>query len=131
MANKGTKMIEEQEDEMMMLEAMRKKELEFQWEVIENKVEGTMRVELELPNEGLPIKLDPESDIYHSNSSEPKCKTLDTVATVLYLPPIKLHFQLNHLYPLEEPPSFSLSCCWLNFSQVSTMYLISFVPFNF
>lgn len=114
--NSKLRMNEEQEDEMAMLEAMSKKYSEFQWEVMDNRVEGVLRIDLELPKEGLAIKLDPHSGIYNSKG---KCLSLDVVTTVMHLPPIKLHFQLSQRYPLEEPPSFSLSCSWLNFSQVS------------
>lgn len=36
-----------------------------------------------------------------------------------HLPPLTLHFELPALYPAERGPLFTLSSCWLNFTQVS------------
>ena len=38
--------------------------------------------------------------------------------SVLHLPPICLHFRFPSAYPSREMPEFTLSCKWLNFTQV-------------
>lgn len=40
---------------------------------------------------------------------------------VEYLPPIHLHFTFPALYPSEHPPCFTLSCKWLNRTQLSQL----------
>lgn len=40
-----------------------------------------------------------------------------------HLPPLNLHFELPALYPVEQGPLFTLSSCWLNFTQVSAVAL--------
>jgi len=39
---------------------------------------------------------------------------------ILHLPPLRLYFQFPPAYPSQDKPSFSLSCKWLNFTQVSS-----------
>lgn len=117
MMTSSIKMAEEQEDELALLEAMKQIETEFQWEAIEGIIEGVMRIELKLPKQPMAVQLDPDSGIYRTLKTRQQ-GTLNRVITVMHLPPIKLHFQLQPNYPLEVPPSFSLSCSWLNFSQV-------------
>ena len=39
-------------------------------------------------------------------------------SSVLHLPPICLHFRFPPSYPSQEKPEFTLSCKWLNFTQV-------------
>ena len=43
-------------------------------------------------------------------------------AEVNHLPPICLHFQFPANYPSEAPPTFTLSCQWLNFTQVNSVH---------
>lgn len=125
-------MADEREDELALLDAMKRNETEFQWEYTNPKptdslqehqqhkqplIEGVMIVELELPLSPIPIQLDPSSGIYKQTSY-----TVDV--SVCHLPPLKLHFQLDNRYPMESPPTYSLSSTWLNFSQVNDyMYI--------
>ena len=43
----------------------------------------------------------------------------EKAAELLHLPPISLYFQLPMTYPYHDPPSYTLSCKWINFSSVS------------
>ena len=40
-------------------------------------------------------------------------------AELVHLPPLSLYFQLPVTYPSHDPPSYTLSCKWINFSSVS------------
>ena len=105
----------QQEDEMAILEAMKTAETEFQWEYLNDTVVGVIRVEPSL-QKPLTIQFDPESGIYKhiSQTEHNSCSAI----SVSYLPSVELHFELPSNYPSEAPPKFTLSCQWLNFSQV-------------
>ena len=45
-------------------------------------------------------------------------KLLSGHSKINHLPPLTLHFELPGLYPAEIGPLFTLSSCWLNFTQV-------------
>ena len=40
---------------------------------------------------------------------------------VCHLPPIRLDFSIGARYPESEPPEFTLSCCWVNFSSLGKL----------
>lgn len=103
----------QQEDEMAILEAMKTKENEFQWERLDNTIVGVIRVE-PIVQESLNIQFDPDPGIYKHTSQLGSHNTI----SVTYLPQMELQFQLKSSYPSEAPPEFNLSCKWLNFSQV-------------
>lgn len=56
-----------------------------------------------------------------ATSKHPIASTLPGLVKVLHLPPFTLHFQFPHSYPSQDKPLFSLSCNWLNFTQVSSV----------
>lgn len=45
-------------------------------------------------------------------------KLISGCSKINHLPPLTLHFELPSLYPAEGGPLFTLSSCWLNFTQV-------------
>ena len=56
-----------------------------------------------------------------TSPKHPRPPTLPELVQVLYLPPLILHFQFPPSYPSWDKPVFSLSCKWLNFTQVSSV----------
>lgn len=46
---------------------------------------------------------------------------LEQRTAVEHLPPIYLHFTYPPTYPSEQPPNFTISCKWLNRSQVRSL----------
>ena len=48
-------------------------------------------------------------------------KLISGSSRINHLPPLTLHFELPALYPAEQAPLFTLSSCWLNFTQVSAV----------
>lgn len=48
-------------------------------------------------------------------------KLISGSSRINHLPPLTLHFELPALYPAEQGPLFTLSSCWLNFTQVRTV----------
>ena len=54
-----------------------------------------------------------------TSPKHPRPPTLPGLVKVLHLPPLTLHFQFPSSYPSRDKPVFSLSCKWLNFTQVS------------
>ena len=56
-----------------------------------------------------------------ATSKHPIASTLPGLVKVLHLPPFTLHFQFPPSYPSQDKPLFSLSCNWLNFTQVSSV----------
>lgn len=53
------------------------------------------------------------------NKGGPGYKLISGYSKLHHLPPLTLHFELPALYPTEKGPLFTLSSCWLNFTQVS------------
>ena len=51
---------------------------------------------------------------YHPSSSQKR-------EFLVHLPPVRLDFTLFPSYPEESPPSFNLTCSWLNFSSLSKL----------
>ncbi len=55
-----------------------------------------------------------------SGASNPSRPSQKRTAEIIHLTPITLQFQFPHHYPSKEKPVFSLSCKWLNFTQVGS-----------
>ena len=133
----------EQLDEVEFLEAM-SKEGEFDWSRGDHgNISGTLNI---FPQLESPIKIylmrrekiscrpslakdDRKSNTLMEASASgafgDRVRTPDVAADkfkgaaeVLHLPPICLQFQLPPDYPSRGMPGFTLSCKWLNFSQV-------------
>ena len=88
---------EQQEQECEVLESILGEEL-FQFK--EGK--GTIKIEVNLPNECLLIK----SDSYNQHK-------------VQYLPEILFEFTFSLKYPSSEAPKYIINCDWLSQTQVS------------
>jgi len=92
-------MSEEQQDEMLALASI----YGGSFECTPSEPGGCFRANIQLP-EHLTVKF---------SSTEEKC--------IKYLPPITLHFELPAMYPVMEPPKFTLSCQWLSLKQLSEL----------
>lgn len=109
----------QQEEELALLEAMRKEEEEFQWERTGDRagvVMGILSADVILPHPSLHVQLNPATKI--TPATKKAHNLVSQSINVAHLPPIKLHFQLPSNYPSSAPPMFTLSCKWLNFTQV-------------
>jgi E3 ubiquitin-protein ligase RNF14 len=101
--------LQHQEDEMAILDAMKTKENEFQWEYSDKTIVGILRVE--------PI-------LEKCITVKPAASRLNSLLhsiQVKYLPSVELHFQLPPNYPSTAPPTFTLSSRWLNFAQLTVL----------
>ena len=97
--------LEQQEQECEVLESILTEEL---FEFKEGK--GTIKIEVNLPNENLFIK----SDDLNQH-------------TVKYLPHILLDFTFNIKYPSSEAPSYIINCDWLSQAQVILKYILCLI----
>ena len=125
-------------DEVEFMQAM-SKEGEFAWQQdsASQRVSGTLNVDvlLERPlsvavTRLIPVNHKPSAaNLSPSNSeSEVQVAAASTQSSaggsvhlrhdVSHLPPLKLYFEFPDQYPSYQIPSFTLSCQWLNFTQV-------------
>ena len=123
---------QDQLDEVGVLQAM-SKEGEFEWKEDQTSgvISGTMNVYLQLDSpikvrlgRCFPNKSTPSSQGRNSSTAGASCsdvplgKHSERTVKILYLPPICLRFQFPSNYPSEQQPMFTLSCKWINFTQV-------------
>ena len=116
---------DEQRDEIDFFDAMKKAEYEFKWEVSgTGLVCGVMTVSVDPPFTPLEVRMDTTAQRIKVSAAQKDCDQIDARRTeqqcvkVTHLPPIRLHFQFPKNYPDKAPPTFNLSCSWLNFTQV-------------
>ena len=110
--------LSEQKDEIETMESICN-DSEFAWDAskssgyikINCKLESTLEVSCRL-------KARTTSGKTAENSGY---KLLSGYSKIDHLPPLTLHFELPALYPSESGPLFTLSSCWLNFTQVRTV----------
>jgi len=105
----------EQRDEIEALKSMCS-DNEFGWD--ESKSSGFLKVSYRL-DDPLEVKcyLKPRNDGKARGGAKQEV-LFGRNEKVTHLPPITLHFELPALYPLQKGPVFTLTSCWLNFSQV-------------
>ena len=125
-------------DEVEFMQAM-SREGEFSWQKdsASQRISGTLNVDvlLERPlsvavTRLIPVNHKPSAaNLSPSNSeSEVQVAASSTQSSaggsvhlrhdVSHLPPLKLYFEFPDQYPSCQIPSFTLSCQWLNFTQV-------------
>lgn len=112
----------EQRDEMELLKAM-SREGEFEWEEAEGVISGRLNATQTLE---APLTLVHCLRKKDSSKSPRNGWKLSAAAhecsVVTHLPPICLYFSLPADYPSQKMPEYSLSCKWLNFTQVQCTY---------
>jgi len=121
----------EQLDEVQLLEAMVGREGEFEWSQDEGgRVSGRLRVFLHLDAElaicvarksGPKSKTPPSSSRAPPSRLPPGASAVDRSIRVSHVPPILLHFDLPPSYPQHDKPNFTISCKWLNFTQLTIL----------
>jgi len=112
--------LSEQRDEVEALKSMCS-DNEFGWD--ESKSSGFLKVGYRL-DDPLEVKCYLKSRDNGKALGGGKQVLFGRSERITHLPPITLHFELPALYPLQKGPLFTLTSCWLNFSQVNpTMYL--------
>ena len=90
------------------IEAMRHilRDTEFHWD--ESKARGYIKITFD-------STLEVSCRLKDSHGMQ---RTLAGCSKVKHLPPVLLCFDFPALYPAERSPLFTLSSCWLNFTQV-------------
>jgi len=111
--------LSEQRDEIEALKSMCNGS-EFGWD--ESKSSGFLKVSYRL-DDPLEVKcyLKGRGDGKAQGNSTGQQVLFGQSERVTHLPPITLHFELPALYPSQKGPLFTLSSCWLNFSQVISL----------
>lgn len=113
---------DEQADELSLFDAMKKAEDEFKWDINElGEANGQLMVNVDLPQTPVVVSTNIMSP---AAAAKDQCtgveKNRHESVEIMHLPPIRLHFHMTKAYPEKAPPSYSLCCSWLNFSQVSS-----------
>jgi len=104
----------EQKDEIEAMKSMCS-DSEFAWDA--SKSSGYLKINCQLDSM-LEVKCFLKT---HNVSSWPGYKLISGCSKISHLPPLILHFELPALYPAEKKPLFTLSSCWLNFTQVRAL----------
>lgn len=107
----------EQKDEIEAMKSMCN-DSEFAWDT--SKSSGYLKINCKLDST-LEVKCCLKSANSSSVTDGPGYKLISGCSKINHLPPLTLHFELPALYPAEKGPLFTLSSCWLNFTQVRVL----------
>lgn len=112
----------EQRDEMELLKTIMSREGEFQWEEADGVISGRLNATqtLEAPITLVHCSKKKDSSRSLKNTWKLSAAALE-YSVVTHLPPICLYFSLPTDYPSHKMPEYSLSCNWLNFTQLTTL----------
>ena len=106
----------EQRDEVEFLKAM-SRDGEFEWEEADGLISGRLNATQTLQSP-LTLVHGPRKDSSKLARNVWKLGTALERSVVTHLPPVCLCFTLPADYPSRQMPQYSLSCKWLNFTQV-------------
>lgn len=118
--------LDAQENELLALEAIYEDERQFIRSSHESG--GELNIYLDVASPFLlllPLKkdgaLENTSDLASPRKEEELNQSVTTLeeVSVQHLPPIVLNFSFPENYPSTSPPCYTLSCKWLNESQVN------------
>ena len=112
--------LSEQKDEIETMKSMCN-DNEFAWDA--SKSSGYIKINCKL-EDTLEVNCRLKARTTSGRTENPGYQLLSEYSKINHLPPMTLHFELPALYPAERGPLFTLSSCWLNFTQVRSMLYI-------
>ena len=113
-----TRCLSEQKDEIETMKSICS-DNEFAWDA--SKSSGFLKINCKL-NSALEVNCRLRARAANGKvAGNSAYQFLSEHSKINHLPPLVLHFELPALYPVNSGPLFTLTSCWLNFTQVRNM----------